>query len=170
MSGIALLPPASAAAVAELAAKIPGVPTTPPVAEARTPQIGNPATFAAEDHMHPRLASVTGATASKPASHTIEATGLSPQIMFSRSFDTEPGLSITPITPAASDILLPVFVSRWVMDETKYVGVVVGWKKLKLNTSTLVVAGLTVLGGSSVSAEPATGTRFTCVAIARSDS
>lgn len=132
-------------------------------------------------HQHPRLTSTTGRLNASDTSHTIAATGKSPPIMFTRSFASEPGLDVMPIMPNAADILLPPYVDSWVMgtgaEANVFKGVVIGWKKLVLQNglAAVNVAGISVVAGANIAnaiqlkVEAATGVRFSCIAVARSD-
>lgn len=155
-------------------AQIPVASTATPSAEKVGGNAGtDPQRFAMEGHQHPRLTSTTGATAVTPNSHTIGSDGLSAAIMFTRSFSFEPGIDIMPIKPNASDILLPPYVSDWVMgtgvDAGKYVGVIIGWKKLQMSSTAVTILNISVLASQTPTQVAATGVRFSCIAIARSD-
>ncbi len=132
-----------------------------------------PGRYALEDHQHPRLTSVTAGTPAVPGSHMIKNDGLSPPIIFTRLFTTEPGIDIMPIKPNAADILLPPYVADWVMgtggDADKYAGVVIGWRKLIMSSTSATVLNITLLASNTPTQVPATGVRFSCIAVARSD-
>ena len=129
--------------------------------------------YALPDHQHPRLTSVTAGTAAVPGSHTIKAEGLSPPIIFTRLFAAEPGVDIMPIKPNTTDILLPPYIADWVMgigaDADKYAGVIIGWKKLAMQSTMATLLNVTVLASNTPQQVPAAGVRFSCIAVARSD-
>ncbi|MFD1034167.1 hypothetical protein ACFQ15_05830 [Sphingomonas hankookensis] len=177
-----VLNPAAVAAVEEITAAVlaavrkemPRPASAVPRPERTGAAIGEePNQYAWGDHQHPRLTSVTAGTAAVPGSHTIKSDGLSPPIIFTRLFTSEPGVDIMPIKPSASDILLPPYVAEWVMgtgaDADKFAGVVIGWRKLQMTTTTATVLNVTLLASNAPTQVPAAGVRFSCIAVARSD-
>ena len=174
--------PFYAATVAELKAvimpEVEGLVPKPAIASPQPEQTGGKVgsetrRFALEDHQHKRLTSVTAGTAAVPGSHTIKADGLSPQIIFTQLFAAEPGVDVIAIKPSAADILLPPYIAEWVMgvgaDADKYAGVVIGWKKLQMSSTTATVLNVSLLASNSPVQVPAAGVRFSCIAVARSD-
>ncbi|WP_311270484.1 hypothetical protein [Sphingobium sp. WCS2017Hpa-17] len=138
-------------------------------------------------HQHPRLTSTTGPKSTSPDSHVVAATGLA-TVMFTRSFDLPPGPVFCEVPPATG--VMPAQpasfrVESWIRETMtptpsgKYVGCVVrAWRGRPLPLMTLLSGVLSLTGingiitgltGFVTFAAPATGTAFTCIAVARSD-
>lgn len=134
------------------------------------------------DHRHPRLTSTTGNTDAVPTSHVIGGNG-TVLIRFTRKFDTPPGTVFTEVPPIAAGAMseFPVTfrVDAWTVESGKIVGCRVrAWRGRALPvmnalTGILNLTGvngiITALTGFNPFAAPATGTAFTCIAVARSD-
>ncbi|WP_311269749.1 hypothetical protein [Sphingobium sp. WCS2017Hpa-17] len=142
-------------------------------------------------HQHPRLTSTTGPKSADPTSHVIAASGLA-TVTFTRTFDLPPGLVFCEVPPATGSMPAQPATFRvesWVREvmtptpSGKYIGCVVrGWRSQALPTLnalsltailTAVVSGVngivSALTGYNVFGASASGTAFTCIAVARSD-
>jgi len=117
--------------------------------------------FALEDHQHPRLTSTTYATVTAGNTATLS---------FTRPFASEPGIVCTEIGGDTSANAQPgVFkVQSWVQDaQNNYTGCVVRvWRSQTVpqNLATLLLGAVFNLFAASV-----VGTRFSLIAVARSD-
>lgn len=144
---------------------------TAPMAERATASVGaQTARFALEDHQHPRLTSVTTGSI---------ASGNTAVVAFTRSFSAEPGIDYielpptpTTTTPVAGDLAATAQptackVVAWTMDGVNYTGCTIRVFKsqtIPQNLVTLLLGAVFNLFGASV-----VGTRFSLIAIARSD-
>ncbi len=159
---------------------IPQPATTPPMSEKTAPAIGTqPTRYALEDHQHGRLTSTTQATITS---------GNTATVMFTRSFVNEPGIDYKELpataettTPPASDTAASAQptqsrVIAWTKGPTTrvpdaaatdYTGCVVRvWKAQTIpqNLATLLLSAVFNIFAASV-----VGTRFSIIAVARSD-
>lgn len=141
---------------------IPQPANTAPMAEKTGAAIGAATSrFALEDHQHPRLTSTTYATV---------ASGNTASVTFTRAFASEPGIVCTEIGGDTSVNAQPgVFkVQSWVQDaQSNYIGAVVRvWRSQTVpqNLATLLLGAVFNLFAASV-----VGTRFSIIAVARSD-
>lgn len=165
---------------AALQAQIPQPASAAPQAEKTGAAVGQQTgRFALEDHQHPRLTSVTNATI---------ASGNTAMIQFTRAFANEPGIdyqelpaSADTTTPPASDTAAGAQptqsrVIAWTKGPTAilpnaaaadYTGCMVRvWKAQTIpqNLATLLLSAVFNLFAASV-----VGTRFSIIAVARSD-
>lgn len=158
--------------LAELQASIPQPANTAPMAEKTGAAIGAQTTkFALEDHQHPRLTSVTQGVISSGSTAVID---------FTRTFTNEPGIdyqelpptanTTTPVTADTDALAQPTQckVIAWKKDGNGlFTGCTVRiWKAQTVpqNLVTLLLGGVFNLFAASV-----VGTRFSIIALARSD-
>lgn len=165
--------PMSASQIAAIAAEnAPKPATAAPMAERTGAAIGGQTQrYALEDHQHPRITSVTTGTVT---------TGNTASVMFTRAFTAEPGIDYMELPPA-SDTTTPVAadtaaaaqpttakVIAWTRDaQGNYTGCMLRvWKSQTVpqNLATLLLGGVFNLFAAAV-----TGTRFSLIAVARSD-
>lgn len=150
------------------AVAIPTPASNTPMAEKTGGAVGGAAQFARADHQHPRLTSVTIGQ--------LGTGGVSPAITFTRTFASEPGVNLTPIAPGGTQPVM-LQVESWVrstMSPTPsgdYIGCVVkGYRAQNLPTLTgLLTNVVAALSGFNPNAGSALGVRFSCIAVARSD-
>jgi len=137
---------------------------TAPLAEATAGAIGTQTKAQAMNHQHPRLSSVTAGT--------LNASGLSGNMTFTRQFATQPGVFITAITPGGTQPI--VFqVETWIMSGPNFAGCTIKGFRLQENTlAAVTVLGISVaVGGATVtpsSAPAASGVNFSLIAVAGS--
>jgi hypothetical protein len=166
--------------LSQVQAMLPKPATTVPLGEATTPAVGSdPTVYAVDKHQHPRLTSVVTGTV---------ATGNTATVSFTRPFANEPGIdyqelppSDTTTTPAAADTAAAAQptsskVIAWMKGPTallpdapatSFTGCTVRvWKSQTVpqNLATLLLGGVFNLFAASV-----VGTRFSLIAVARSD-
>lgn len=169
--------PSSGPSMTEIASALLGSAT--PRSEAVAPTAGAAQVASRDDHRHPRLTSTTQATI---------ATGNTASVMFTRSFVNEPGIDYQELPPTA-DTTTPTAadtnanaqptnskVVAWMKGPTTllpdaaatdYTGCVVRvWRSQTIPTNlvTLLLGGVFNLFAASV-----VGTRFSIIAVARSD-
>lgn len=142
-----------------------------PAAERTAPTAGSGDRYSRDDHAHPRLTSVTTGTV---------VAGNTATVMFTRAFANEPGMdyqelppSANTVTPDAADTAAqaqPTMskVVSWVKDANgNFTGCTLRiWKAQTVpqNLATLLLGGVFNLFAASV-----VGTRFSLIAVARSD-
>lgn len=157
---------------AAMKSEIPQPANAAPMVEKTGAAIGTQNTrFALEDHQHPRVTSTTVGSVTAGNTATID---------FTRSFTNEPGIDYSELPPAANTST-PVAadtaanqqptthkVIAWKFDaQGRYVGCTIRvWKAQTIPTNlvTLLLGGVFNLFAASV-----VGTRFSLIAIARSD-
>ncbi len=144
---------------------------TPPMSEAKTPAAGMSTAIPRQDHQHPRLTSATvGAVAS----------GNTATVTFTRAFANEPTIdycelpaTATTVTPDAADTAAnaqptTAKVIAWTRDgQGNYTGCTLRvWRSqtIPTNLATLLLGGVFSVFSASV-----VGTRFSIIALARSD-
>lgn len=156
----------------DVRALIPQPSVAPPSAEATTPSPGNALTkYVQEGHSHPRLTSVTVGSVT---------TGNTATVAFTRAFANEPGIdyqelpatgTTTTADPADTNAAAQPTQSKviaWVKDANgNFTGCTLRvWKSQTVpqNLATLLLGGVFNLFAASV-----IGTRFSLIAVARSD-
>lgn len=159
-------------ALSDVTAMLPKPATSVPLSEATGGAIGaDPTVYAVDKHQHPRLTSVTQATV---------ASGNTASITFTRTFANEPGIDYQELpptanttTPDAADTAANAQpttckVIAWSKDGNgAYTGCIVRiWRSQTIpqNLATLLLGGVFNLFAASV-----VGTRFSLIAVARSD-
>lgn len=138
--------------------------STAPVQEATAPAVGNAASAARGDHVHPRLTSTT-----------VQSLGAGGDVLinFTRAFATMPGVVCTAYKPTDN---LPVTfeVKSWVQDaQNNYTGCTIHGGKAQTLPNVSNVLLLTNLVAALNQFNPfsgdASGTQFSCVAIQASN-